>query len=221
MPAVFPSPALIGSQGPRPAEAGRFLFFGGKRFFCNDLADQPTNFMEAAFRHSGKGVNTTDDMEKIYSRYSKTVYAYLMRLCGNDELSAELTQETFYQAIRSINRFDGKSSVSTWLCSIARHLYYDALRRRKPTGPIPDDFPSDVDFTEQVVRRDQAMIAHRRLHALEEPYREVFTLKAFCDLSHTQIAEIFGKSEAWSRVTYYRARRMLQDAMKENDDEKE
>ena len=72
-----------------------------------------------------------------------------------------------------------------------------------------------------MVRRDQALIAHRRLHTLEEPYREVFTLRTFCDLSHTQIAEVFGKSEAWSRVTYYRARRMLQDAMKENDDEKE
>ena len=65
------------------------------------------------------------------------------------------------------------------------------------------------------------MIAHRRLHMLEEPYREVFTLRTFCDLSHIEIAELFGKSESWSRVTYYRARRMLQDAMKENDDEKE
>ena len=65
------------------------------------------------------------------------------------------------------------------------------------------------------------MAAHRILHTLEEPYREVFTLRTFCDLSHTQIAELFGKSESWSRVTYYRARRMLQDAVKENDHEKE
>ena len=165
-------------------------------------------------------MNTTADMEEIYRQYSGTVYAWLMRQCGNDDLARELTQETFYQAVRSISRFDGKSSVSTWLCSIARHLYYDALRRKKPTGPIPDDFPSDVDFTEQVVRRDQAMTAHHRLHALEEPYREVFTLRTFCDLSHPEIAELFGKSESWSRVTYYRARRMLQEAMKENDDEK-
>jgi RNA polymerase sigma-70 factor (ECF subfamily) len=65
------------------------------------------------------------------------------------------------------------------------------------------------------------MIAHRYLHNLEEPYREVFTLRTFCDLSHAQIAELFGKTESWSRVTYYRARRILQDAMKENRDEKE
>ena len=166
-------------------------------------------------------MNTTADMEDIYRQYSGTVYAWLMRQCGDEELARELTQETFYQAVRSISRFDGKSSVSTWLCGIARHVFYDALRRRKPAGQIPDDLPSPGDFTEQLVRRDQAMTAHRRLHMLDEPYREVFTLRTFCDLSHTQIAELFGKSESWSRVTYYRARRMLQDAVKENDDEKE
>ena len=167
-------------------------------------------------------MNTTADMEEIYHRFSGTVYSYLLRLCRNNtELAQELTQETFCQAVRSIQRFDGKSSVSTWLCSIARHLYYDALRRQRPFEKLPEQVPSPGDFTEQIIHKDQAMIAHRRLHTLEEPYREVFTLRTFCDRSHTQIAELFGKSESWSRVTYYRARRMLQDAMKENEDEKE
>ena len=167
-------------------------------------------------------MNTTDGMEEIYRQYSGTVRAYLMRLCGNNaQLAQELTQETFYRAVGSIHRFDGKSSVSTWLCGIARHVYCDLLRRKKPVSPLPEDLASPGDFTEQIVRKDQAMTAHRRLHTLEEPYREVFTLRTFCDLSHEQIAELFGKSESWSRVTYYRARRMLQDAVKENNDEKE
>jgi len=167
-------------------------------------------------------VNTTADMEEIYNRFSGMVYAYLLRLCcNNPELARELTQETFCQAVRSIRHFDGKSNVSTWLCSIARHLYCDALRRQRPVEELPEQLPAPGDFTEQMIRKDQAMIAHRMLHMLEEPYREVFTLRTFCDLSHTQIAELFGKSESWSRVTYYRARRMLQDAMKENEDEKE
>ena len=167
-------------------------------------------------------MNTTADLEEIYQQFSGTVYAYLKRLCGtNDELARELTQETFFQAVRSIRRFDGRSSLGTWLCGIARHLYYDALRRQKPACTLPEEMPSPGDFTEQIVRRDQAMIAHRRLHMLEESYREVFTLRTFCDLSHSEIAELFGKSESWSRVTYYRARRMLQEALKENDDEKE
>ena len=157
----------------------------------------------------------------MYDRWSGMVKAYLTRLSGSSELAEELTQETFYQAVRSIDRFDGRCSAGTWLCGIAKHLYIDAVRRRKPTEPLTEDIPSGEDFAEQLVRKDQAMIAHRYLHSLEEPYREVFTLRTFCDLSHPQIAELFKKSEAWSRVTYYRARRMLQEAMKENDHEKE
>ena len=160
-------------------------------------------------------------MEEMYDRWSGMVKAYLTRLSGSSELAEELTQETFYQAVRSIDRFDGRCSAGTWLCGIAKHLYIDAVRRRKPTEPLPEDIPSGEDFAEELVRKDQAMIAHRYLHSLEEPYREVFTLRTFCDLSHPQIAELFKKSEAWSRVTYYRARCMLQEAMKENQHEKE
>ncbi len=164
-------------------------------------------------------VDTTADMDRIHREYGGTVKAFLMRICGNEELARELTQETFYQAIRSIHRFDGQSSVNTWLCGIAKHLYVDALRKQKNEIPLPDMLPDAEDFTEEISNREQAMTAHRLLHGLAEHYREVFTLRTFCDLSHAQIAEIFGKSESWSRVTYYRARQSLQDAMKENKDE--
>lgn len=161
------------------------------------------------------------DLNEVYSKFSGTVTSYLLRLCGNQQLAEELTQETFYQAVRCIGRFDGKSSISTWLCSIARHLYYDYLRKQKPTVPVTDTIPSPEDFTDRIENRDQAMHAHRVLHALEEPFREVFTLRTFCDLSHSQIAELFGKSESWSRVTYFRARQMLQKAIREDHHEKE
>ena len=161
------------------------------------------------------------DLDEVYSRFSGTVTSYLLRRCGNRQLAEELTQETFYQAVRCIGRFDGKSSISTWLCSIARHLYYDYLRKQKPTVPVTDTIPSPEDFTDRIENRDQAMHAHRVLHTLEEPFREVFTLRTFCDLSHSQIAELFGKSESWSRVTYFRARQMLQKAIREDYHEKE
>ena len=161
------------------------------------------------------------DLDEVYSKFSGTVTSYLLRLCGNQQLAEQLTQETFYQAVRCIGRFDGKSSISTWLCSIARHLYYDYLRKQKPTVPVTDTIPSPEDFTDRIENRDQAMHAHRVLHALEEPFREVFTLRTFCDLSHSQIAELFGKSESWSRVTYFRARQMLQKAIREDHHEKE
>ena len=158
-------------------------------------------------------------MDEIYQQYARTVYQFLLSLTHDSDLAEELTQETFFRAVQSIDRFDGRSSITTWLCSIARHLYYDSLRRKKPAVPLPEDLPSREDFTEQVLSREQVMVAHERLHMLEEPYREVFTLKTFCDLSHPQIASLFGKSEAWSRVTYYRARQMLQEALKEKHHE--
>ena len=161
------------------------------------------------------------DLDEVYSKFSGTVTSYLLRLCSNQQLAEELTQETFYQAVRCIGRFDGKSSISTWLCSIARHLYYDYLRKQKPTVPVTDTIPSPEDFTDRIENRDQAMHAHRVLHVLKEPFREVFTLRTFCDLSHSQIAELFGKSESWSRVTYFRARQMLQKAIREDHHEKE
>ena len=161
------------------------------------------------------------DLDEVYSKFSGTVTSYLLRLCSNQQLAEELTQETFYQAVRCIGRFDGKSSISTWLCSIARHLYYDYLLKQKPTVPVTDTIPSPEDFTDRIENRDQAMHAHRVLHTLEEPFREVFTLRTFCDLSHSQIAELFGKSESWSRVTYFRARQMLQKAIREDHHEKE
>ena len=158
-------------------------------------------------------------MDSIYREYSGTVKAFLIRISGNAELAEELTQETFYRAIKSINRFDGKSSLSTWLCSIAKHLYLDAIRKQKNAPAAFEDSCVEEDFTERIHRQDQIMIAHRMLHLLDEPYREVFTLRTFCDLTHAQIADLFGKSESWSRVTYYRARQQLQDAMKENENE--
>lgn len=161
------------------------------------------------------------DMDRIYRQYSGRVFAFLYRRCGNEELAKELTQETFYRAVKSIDRFDGKSSVSTWLCGIAKHLYADALRKRRPTEELPEDVPSGEDFTEEIAGRDQAMIAHGILHGLEEPYREVFTLKTFCDLNHSQIAGLYGKTESWSRVTYYRARQMIQEKMREKKHEEE
>lgn len=155
--------------------------------------------------------------EDVYSEYRDMVQKYLFRLCRNAALAQELTQETFYQALRQWHKFEGKSNIGTWLCGIAKRLYWTTLRKVEPL-PLQDTDPSpQPDFVESLIRRDQAMTAHHILHALSEPYREVFTLRTFCDMSHAQIGELFHKSESWARVTYYRARQMLLLAMKEAD----
>lgn len=105
--------------------------------------------------------------------------------------------------------------MSTWLCGIAKRLYWSSLR--KPAAE-PREHRAEKgvpDFTEQLIQSDRVIVAQRLLHRLAEPYREVFTLRTFCDLSHGQIGELFEKSDAWSRVTYYRARQLLAQGMKE------
>ena len=140
------------------------------------------------------------DFSAVYGEYREMIYRFIYRLCRNEELAEELTQETFYQAMKSWANYRGDSSVSTWLCAIAKRLYYASLRK-----------PQALELTENA--------AQRVLHRLPEPYREVFTLRTFCDLSHAQIAQLFEKSESWARVTYHRARQMLQEAMREVDTE--
>ena len=155
--------------------------------------------------------------EDVYREHRVTIEKYLYRLCGNKALAEELTQETFYQAIKSWDRFKNQSGVTTWLCSIAKHLYWSMLRKKGfPVAEIKRE-AVQPDFVEQLILHDRAMTAHQMLHALKEPYREVFTLRTFCDMSHAEIGELFGKSEAWARVTYYRARQMLSEAFKEEE----
>ena len=149
-----------------------------------------------------------EHFEQVYQEYETLVRNFLLRLTGNTHLAEELTQETFYQALRHWSSFRGQASPATWLCAIAKRLYFTSLRR-KP-APWPDHAADpEPDPAEALVRSDRQMAAHRLLHHLAEPYKEVFTLRTFGDLSHAQIGALFGKSESWARVTFYRAKQKL------------
>ena len=160
-----------------------------------------------------------DDFGAICAEYRALVYRYVYRLCRNASLADEVTQETFYRAMGAWGKFRGDSSPATWLCSIARKVYYTMLRRPQPLPLEAAESARGPDIAEALVESDRQMAAQRLLHRLPEPYREVFTLRTFCDLSHRQIGELFEKSETWARVTYFRARQMLQEAMKEVEGE--
>ncbi|MBR3502848.1 MAG: sigma-70 family RNA polymerase sigma factor [Clostridia bacterium] len=163
-----------------------------------------------------------EDFDAVYKAHYELVFRFALRLCGQTSLAEEIAQETFYQALRSYGRFRGDSSLATWLCGIAKRVYWTNVKRRQPL-PLEGEAQRipEPDFVESLIRRDRRMTAQRVLHSLEEPYREVFTLRVFCDLSHAEIAGLFGKTESWARVTYYRARQMLQKALKEADDNEE
>ena len=155
------------------------------------------------------------DFERTYQEYQQMIHAFLLRLCGNAHLAEELTQETFYQAFKHWGNFRGQCSVSTWLCTIAKRQLYNAVRK-KELLPLEEAVRhTGSDIAEALADSDRMMAAHRLVHRLPEPMREVFTLRTFGDLSHRQIGSLFGKSDSWARVTYYRARQLLQQMAKE------
>ena len=155
-------------------------------------------------------------METLYRENAKIVYHYIYSRCKDEELSKDLTQETFLKAYESMERFDGSCKISTWLCQIAKHLLYrhwEKTGRQIPTEP--EDLakrPSGMgkDTTESaVITRIELIDCLKELQKLPEQMREVMYLRVMSDLSYREIGEIMGKSENWARVTFYRAKEAL------------
>ena len=158
--------------------------------------------------------------EEIYARYFKKVYAFALSLTRNAHAAEEITQETFFRAMKNPNAFSGRSSVSTYLCAIAHNLYISSLRRKKHEADdaLLETAPDGTDIEEALAARDTAQTLHALLHRLEEPYKEVFTLRVFGDLGYEDIGALFDKSANWTRVTYFRARQKLQQMLKEEEE---
>ena len=154
-----------------------------------------------------------DDMSQVYRQHARTVYKFLLAQCRDPDLAEELTQETFYQAVRSVDRFDGSCKVSVWLCQIAKHLWYQHLRRRRREVPLPEELPETPapSAEEGVLARQGQLDLLRRIHDLPEPAREVVYLRAFGGLSFREIGDVTGRTETWARVTFYRSKEKLRN----------
>lgn len=157
------------------------------------------------------------DHEKLYRTYYMDVFSYAMTIMKNKAQAEEITQEVFFRAMKSKKRFEGRSAERTWLCAIAKNACIDELRREGRSVPLEDIAEQQDSFTEKLEDKDIMLRIHKLLHAMEEPYKEVFQLRVFGELSFADIAGIFGKTESWARVTYHRARLKLQERMGGNE----
>ena len=138
------------------------------------------------------------DMDAAYREYAVMVYKFLLSLCYEEELAEELTQETFYQAVRSVDRYDGSCKVSTWLCQIAKHLWYREMerRKRKGTSELTADMESlEKPVEEQLLVKEEKMELFRKVHVLDEISKEIVLLRVTGAFSFKEIAELFGKNE--------------------------
>lgn len=162
-----------------------------------------------------KGGENVTEFEEIYSKYFKDVYRYVLCLSKNERVSEDITQETFFKALKNIDGFKGNCKMSVWLCQIAKNTYFSYLKNEQNNFESIDDLVDifDTSFEQILVGKESAFEIHKLLHDLEEPYKEVFTLRFFGDLSFLKIAELFGKTESWARVTYHRARIKLKEKL--------
>ena len=157
--------------------------------------------------------------EKLYEAFYMKVFSYVMTLAKDRNDAEEITQETFFRAISTDKSFRGDSDSFTWLCAIAKNIFIDGKRHyEKQEDELSEELPdTNKGIEEKLSDRDTSLRIHLILHQLEEPYKEVFQLRVFGELSFAEIGSIFGKTETWARVTYHRARLKIKERMDENE----
>jgi len=157
----------------------------------------------------GEGVS---EFEAAYRAYFPLIYRYSYSLCRDRTLAEDLAQETFLKAMNRIDSFRGECKLEVWLCQVAKNTYY-TYRRKHSRGQNLDEPENLPEPFAEAADKESAMELHRALHRLEEPYKEVVSLRALGELSFAQIAELFGKTESWARVTFHRGKLKLRETM--------
>lgn len=158
------------------------------------------------------------EFDRIYQLYFKDVYLYLRSLTADEDAAEEITQEVFSKALKHIDSFDGSKDIRAWLFTIAKNTYFTYCKRQKiyaDESALEQQEDPRAHFTEKIEDEERAMQIHRYLHEMKEPYKEVFSLRVFGELSFEKIGMIFGKGAGWARVTYHRARKQIMEYMEE------
>lgn len=162
------------------------------------------------------------NIEELYRTYFDIVYRYIRSVSQDGSLAEEVTQETFFKALKKADQFRGDCDVRVWLCQIAKNTLYDHLKKQEKQL-LGDEKLEKIEsaggelLEEKLAQRSQAMEIHKVLHRLSEPYKEVFSLRTFGELKFSEIGMLFGKSENWARVTYYRARVKIREELEHED----
>lgn len=158
--------------------------------------------------------------EEIYETYFQDVYKYLRGITANVHLAEELTSDTFFKAMKSIDSFRGDCDVRVWLCQIAKNTYLSYLKKQKNIESLEDNEEVAIkqdDIETLLADKQLAFKIHQKLHEIKEPYKEIFSLRVFGELSFKQIGDLFGKSEHWACVSFHRAKEMIRGGMSYED----
>ena len=206
------------------------IFISGISFVMEERAGNPGKIFASLFSTSIYKEESYEaaacrrekpmNIEELYRTYFDIVYRYIRSISQDGALAEEVTQETFFKALEKIDQFRGDCDVRVWLCQIAKNTLYDHLKKQKKQL-LGDEKLEEAEsdggelLEEKLAQRSQAMEIHKVLHRLSEPYKEVFSLRTFGELKFSEIGMLFGKSENWARVTYYRARVKIREELEQ------
>lgn len=155
------------------------------------------------------------DFELIYEEFHIPIYKYLMRLTGDELLSEELMQETFYQAYKSILRYKGNCQLFTWLCAIAKNCCFKYLRKDKQklinVELLEQELLSDESTDPQQVLEKKETISEdiEALMGMKKIYRDVIVLRVYFECSYKDLSQVLGISESAAKVRYHRGIELL------------
>lgn len=161
------------------------------------------------------------NFEEIYKEYFHLIHSYILSISNNPDTADDITQDTFYKAMKSLKSFRGESDIRTWLCRIAKNSYLTYCRRNSiyvSPDNIPEQTKSSYSIEDKLTDKESADRIYYLLHNMPEPYKEVFSLRVFGELPFKKIGKLFNKTENWACVTYYRAKSLIQKEMEEQNE---
>lgn len=154
------------------------------------------------------------NIEEMYEKYSKIIYKYIFCLTKNHELSEEIVQDTFLVAVKNIDKFEGNSKLSTWLCAIAKNIYYKKLKKdKKITNISIEEINNELiseSFIEDIIcEKENKLEIIKNIQELDNETRNVMYLRIYAELNYEEIAEVLGKTSSWARVVFFRGKEKL------------
>lgn len=155
-----------------------------------------------------------NSFEKVYTEYYTPVYRYILSMCKDSLTAEEITQETFFKALKNIEKYDPSKKMLTWLCTIAKNTYLTKVKKSGRFEELSETLADDEESVlDRIIDSEDSMEILKVLHSLPEPYKEVFTLRVLGSLSFGKIGALFGKTESWARATFFRSKKMIKEIM--------
>ena len=157
-------------------------------------------------------------MQVLYARHHVRVYRFLLRLVRNEATAEDLMSEVFLDVWRQASRFEGRSSVSTWVLAIARFKALSSFRRRTE-GELTDEVAAAIedpadDPAVELQKKDQSAVLRQCLEALSVEHREIIDLVYYHEKSVEEVAEIVGIPEGTVKTRMFYARKKLAELLK-------